>query len=217
MPWTTPGTAVAGDVLTATRWNTDVRDNSLMGNPVFTNEAARDAAITSPVEGQRCYLTAPTVPAAAGGSTVLPTGVQTIYNGSVWVCITPVASFTSNSGTYANTAYGSVLSGSPGTNPTVTLVTGTSALVTFSARMTNATGGAQTFLSVAVSGAGTVAASDDWCVKFDYTADPGGDVTYTMSTIIGGLTAGTNTFALNYRCSGTMTASFRRIHVQGIA
>lgn len=28
MPWTTPGTAVAGDVLTATRWNTDVRDNT---------------------------------------------------------------------------------------------------------------------------------------------------------------------------------------------
>jgi hypothetical protein len=30
MPWTTPGTAVAGDVLTAARWNSDVRDNSNM-------------------------------------------------------------------------------------------------------------------------------------------------------------------------------------------
>lgn len=29
MAWTTPGTAVAGDVLTAARWNSDVRDNSL--------------------------------------------------------------------------------------------------------------------------------------------------------------------------------------------
>ena len=29
MAWTTPGTAVAGDVLTAARWNTDVRDNTL--------------------------------------------------------------------------------------------------------------------------------------------------------------------------------------------
>jgi hypothetical protein len=28
MPWTTPGTAVAGDVLTAAFWNTQVRDNS---------------------------------------------------------------------------------------------------------------------------------------------------------------------------------------------
>lgn len=29
MAWTTPGTAVAGDVLTAAFWNTQVRDNSL--------------------------------------------------------------------------------------------------------------------------------------------------------------------------------------------
>jgi hypothetical protein len=28
MAWTTPGTAVAGEVLTAARWNTDVRDNT---------------------------------------------------------------------------------------------------------------------------------------------------------------------------------------------
>jgi len=28
MAWTTPGTAVAGEVLTASRWNTDVRDNT---------------------------------------------------------------------------------------------------------------------------------------------------------------------------------------------
>jgi hypothetical protein len=28
MPWTTPGTATAGQVLTASRWNTDVRDNT---------------------------------------------------------------------------------------------------------------------------------------------------------------------------------------------
>jgi hypothetical protein len=28
MAWTTPGTATAGEVLTATRWNTDVRDNT---------------------------------------------------------------------------------------------------------------------------------------------------------------------------------------------
>jgi len=29
MAWTTPGTAVAGNVLTAAQWNSDVRDNSL--------------------------------------------------------------------------------------------------------------------------------------------------------------------------------------------
>jgi hypothetical protein len=36
MPWTTPGTAVAGDVLTAAFWNSNVRDNSLELAPFFS-------------------------------------------------------------------------------------------------------------------------------------------------------------------------------------
>ena len=35
MAWTTPGTATAGEVLTAAFWNTNVRDNSLMLAPFF--------------------------------------------------------------------------------------------------------------------------------------------------------------------------------------
>lgn len=38
MAWTTPGTAVAGEVLTASRWNTDVRDNT---NQLFTDLAGK--------------------------------------------------------------------------------------------------------------------------------------------------------------------------------
>ena len=36
MAWTTPGTAVAGDVLTAAFWNQQVRDNSLELAPFFS-------------------------------------------------------------------------------------------------------------------------------------------------------------------------------------
>ena len=36
MAWTTPGTAVAGDVLTAAFWNSNVRDNSLELAPFFS-------------------------------------------------------------------------------------------------------------------------------------------------------------------------------------
>lgn len=36
MPWTTPGTAVAGSVLTAAYWNTQVRDNLNMVAPLMT-------------------------------------------------------------------------------------------------------------------------------------------------------------------------------------
>ena len=99
---------------------------------VFTTEAARDAAITSPTEGMRAYITAPTIPAATGGITNIPTGIQTIYNGSVWVCITPVGAGETATGTTTSASYTATLSGSPGTNPTVTLVTGTSAIVSVS-------------------------------------------------------------------------------------
>jgi hypothetical protein len=46
MPWTTPGTATAGEVLTASFWNTNVRDNSnsvghiLVATASFTGSSA---------------------------------------------------------------------------------------------------------------------------------------------------------------------------------
>ena len=216
MAWTTPGTAVAGDVLTAAFWNSNVRDNSLMGNPVFTTEAARDAAITSPVEGQTCYLTAPTIPAATGQSTYLPTGVRTIYNGSVWVCVTPIGAQTVPTGTNTSTSYTTTLGGTPGTNPSVTLVTGTTAMISISADIWNTTTSA-VIMSVSVSGAGTVAANDDMSIYLSsHTANNEHQMGSTH--IMPGLTAGTNTFTLSYRVTGgTGNYYNRRIAVHGIA
>ena len=217
MAWTNPTTAVAGSVLTASLWNSDVRDNSLMGNPVFTNEAARDAVITVPVEGQRAYLTAPTVPTSTGATTFIPGGVQTIYNGTVWVCVTPVGAYTSAGGTLTSTSYTATLSGSPGTNPTATLVTGTTALISIRADMYNGTVGAYSLLSVAVSGAGVVAASDDYAI-YHKNAIVDNQINYGTTFVLGGLTAGTNTFTLQYKVSsGTGTVGKRGITVQGIA
>jgi hypothetical protein len=217
MAWTTPGTAVAGNVLTAAQWNSDVRDNSLMGNPVFTTEAVRDAAITSPVEGQRVYLTAPTIPAATGSNTFIPTGIQTIYNGAAWVCVTPVGAFTGNSGTITgSTAYTGTLSGSPGTNVSVTLNTGTTAMIHLGAQHFNDTSSAYCFTTFAVSGATTIAASDSYAVL---QALPSLQVVSSGVTVLfPGLTAGANTFTMNYRISaGTGNFSARRMTVVGIA
>lgn len=216
MAWTTPTTVSTGDILEAATWNASVVANSLMGQPVFANEAARDAAIGSPVEGMTCYLTSPTVPAATGGTTYLPTGVRTIYNGSAWVCVTQVGAYTQNAGTVTSTSYTPTLSGSPGTNPSVTLVTGTTALVNIRSLLVN-NGTNLSAMSVAVSGAGTVSASDDNCMYLNFhTAN--GEHTFGTTFIIGGLTAGTNTFTLNYRVSaGTGTYYARGIIVQGIA
>ena len=215
MAWTTPGTATAGEVLTAAFWNTNVRDNSLMGSPVFTNEAARDAAIPAPVEGQMCYLTTPTVPAATGSSTFVPTGIRTIYNGSVWVCVTQVGAFSSGTGTTTSTSFTATLSGG-GTNASATLVTGTTALVHLRGMVENSGTGAA-IITVAVSGAGTIAGSEENAI---YIAAHTAAQQHVFGTtmIMGGLTAGTNTFTIQYRVtSGTGNFYARGITVQGIA
>lgn len=215
MPWTAPTTAVAGNAILASLWNSDVRDNSLMGQPVFTNEAARDAAITSPSEGQVCYLTAPTVPAATGGSTFVPSGAWTVYNGSVWVCVSEVGAYQENLGTTTSTSYTTTLSGSPGTNPSVTLVTGTTALVTIGAALVSNTTNARAALSFTVSGATTLSGGNAraiWQNAQTVSENIIGQI------LVGGLTAGTNTFTLAY-CSldpSTTQFDFRRIHAKGI-
>jgi hypothetical protein len=216
MPWTNPETFTAGQTLSSASMNI-VSANARMGGPVYTNEAARDAAITSPEEGMVAYLTAPTVPAATGETTMVPTGVVTVYNGSVWVCVTPVSAVNTLTGTTTSATYTATLGGSPGTNVSVTLVTGTTALVSIHCGMTPTTVPATNYASLAVSGAGTVAASDNTSVFFaqgDINFLTAGAGTFPLS----GLTAGTNTFTLQYR-TGAGTASFfqRRITVQGIA
>lgn len=214
MPWTTPGTAFAGTVLTAAYWNTQVRDNLLMGQPVFTNEAARDAAITSPAEGQSCYLTSPTQPAATGATTHVPSGITTIYNGSAWVCVTEVSAFNSVIGTTSSASYTTTLGGSAGTNISVTLATGTTALVSITALMYSTTTAFDTYMGVAVSGATTAAAVDNMGC---YVNSLGGQ-TSTRVLVYSGLTAGVNTFTAQYRTAGsTGNIGWRGITVKGIA
>ena len=210
MAWTTPGTATAGEVLTAAFWNANVRDNSLMGQPVYTNEAARDAAITAPSEGMSVYLTAPTIPATSGASTsILPSGAMTIYNGSVWVCRTAVsAQQTANSSSITSATYTNALwSAAP---LTVTTVTGTTALIHLNARIA----AAGNYYFVGVKSA-TVAAQDAQALTMAIaTQTSSGTSTFVMY----GLTAGTNTFTVQMRSNtGAFTIDQVNLTVQGIA
>ena len=213
MAWTAPTNVATGDVLTATRYNNEVVGNALAGGPIYATEALRDAAITSPFEGQRAYITGSTVAAATGSVTAVPTGIQTIYNGAAWVCVTPVGADTStNTGTTTSTSYTATLA-SGGTNPSVTLSTGTTALVIVSTN-SSATSGFTHNVGVAVSGATTVAAS----VSYGTLSTQATAMRTSDQWIITGLTAGTNTFTLQYKTDGG-TASFlyRHLTVQGIA
>jgi hypothetical protein len=206
----------AGQTLTAASMEA-LRGNANAGHNVFTNEAARDAAITAPTEGTMAYLTAPTVPAATGATTAVPTGITTIYNGSVWVCTTPVAALNNAAGTTTQNSFTATLSGTPGPNLSATLVTGTTALVSIQANLANSSDGQGAYLGVAVSGATTLAATTNDCL---YNGGPASRYIQAAATfVLTGLTAGTNTFTFNYRVGNTGTGEFisRRLTVQGIA
>jgi hypothetical protein len=189
-------------------------------NGIYVNEAARDAAITSPTEGMRVYLTAPTVPAATGSVTVIPTGVQTIYNGSVWVCVTEVgsASVTATTGTNGNSSYSAYWTSGTGdtTTNSVTLVTGTTAIVTMTLGVSLGGANSGTYLSATVSGATTLPSSDANSV---WNMATSGFPVVNGTLIFTGLTVGTNTFTLTSKGSSSLSATYtrRQIFVRGIA
>ncbi len=216
MAWTAPNTYVAGAILTAAQMNA-MQANALAGGPIYATEALRDAAITSPFEGQRAYITGSTVAAATGNKAATPTGIQTIYNGSKWVCVTPVGAYSDVSGTTATTgSYVTTLTGD-GTEITATITTGTSALVMLTGTTYSSSPAATNVIAVAVSGATTVAASDaTGGVGFQQTA--GAVVNHCRSWTIVNLTAGTNVFTLSYKqASAGVTFYQRCLTVQGIA
>lgn len=180
---------------------------------IYANEAARDAAIGSPVEGMMAYLTAPTVPAATGQNTQVPTGVVTIYNGSAWVCTTPVGANSGASSSTTSTAYVTTLT-SDTTALSVTLATGTTALVSYGTMCSINTSGTN-ISSISVSGASTIAASDGiglWNQTNSIT------LSLQFQFVFTGLTAGTNTFTMAHRTTaGTSFYLRRHLTVQGIA
>jgi hypothetical protein len=90
--------------------------------------------------------------------------------------------------------------------PTVTLTTGTKALVMYGAFMTNTSAGPNISASVAVSGATTLAASDDWRVFFDVSLATYG-ASLSRAVLFTTLTAGSNTFTMKYKTSSA-TAQF---------
>lgn len=222
MAYVAPSTVTTLQTYTSAAHNIIVNDiidhearlNSYAG--VYTNEAARDAAITSPTEGMSVYLTAPTVPAATGDATFVPTGITTIYNGTSWVCVTPVSARTTAQGLRAASAYTATLTGTPGTNPSVTLTTGTTALVSlYMEGETGAGAGSNIMMSFAVSGATTLAASDAYRI-----INSAIQITFAFGNtfVVSGLTAGSNTFTLQYASSvGGGAFRNRSIIVQGIA
>jgi hypothetical protein len=99
---------------------------------------------------------------------------------------------------------------STGTNVAVTATTGKSALVIVTGLFTP-TSGNEAALSFAVSGATTQAATDSRAViRTAGTSTSTGTVQASTSTVITNLTAGSNTFTLQYKSVGVTTTFTNR-------
>ena len=215
MAWTAPTNVATGDVLTATRYNNEVVGNTYAGGPIYTTEALRNAAIPTPFVGQQAYITASTQTAPTGAVTYIPALIKTVYDGTQWCCITPVSAWTTTGGTLVGPAGPTAVLTAGGTNPTVTIASGTRVLVSISAYVT-CTVAATLTMEVVTTGA---AAGSGYNVKTQVSP---GDATYsrTMSaTFVMTVTGGTaNLYTPQYSVNtGTGTFADRRIVVQAIA
>lgn len=219
MTYSFPSTVSTGDVLTASTFNQVIRENQKFGMATFTTEAARDAAITSPEEGMRAYLTAPasTTVTATGATTAVPSGITTVYNGSAWVCVTPVGALSNTTGTVASSAsFASTLTGDT-TAISVTLRTGTTAMLFATHRVANSSIGTVS-TSISVSGDTTITAASSTFASLFATANANYQFMLPYVFMATGLNAGINTFTLNYKTdAGTLTLYQRCLTVVGVA
>ena len=166
------------------------------GNIIICTSTTRPL---TPFHGQRIYET--------------DTKCDVIYNGSAWVCITPKSAVVATSQTTASLTYVDLTTA----GASVSCVTGTSAIVTVCAQITNSAA-ATNYASYAVSGATTIAAADAIAAIVVASAANVPNLSASTTQIITGLTAGTNTFTMKYRVTaGTGTFVNRSITVQALA
>jgi len=113
--------------------------------------------------------------------------------------------------TTTSTTYTGTLSGGAGSaGPSVTQSC-TRALISFSCRQSTSVATTNVWTSVAVSGASTIAASDNYATSMDIL---NAQVFHGLSYIEKGMTQGSNTFQMQYRVSGgTGTFATRRLNV----
>lgn len=157
------------------------------------------SAPSSPSEGDHWYDTT--------------NDILNIYTGTVWVTVTPKAALVATAQTTTNVAYVDLAT----SGPAVTILTNTKALVTVACAM-NDTSNADVnmYMSYAVSGATTIAASDTTAMR---AVSPvvSNSVRFSRQSYLTTLTAGSNTFTAKYRVLGGDTAEYSDRSISVIA
>ena len=155
----------------------------------------------SPFEGQVIYET--------------DTKNTLTYNGSAWVCTTPQSASATNQPSTTSASF-STLSG----DPSVSIQTGTKALVTLSCRNVGLSTAGYRYTGFSISGATTRAAAGNetqFITNYYGSGDLGNDRQSHSSFIVTGLTAGLNTFQMQHAAAaGNYTVTGRTITVVGL-
>jgi hypothetical protein len=137
---------------------------------------------------------------------------QWSVGGAAWVCITPVTVSVETSQTTTSNPFTDLAT----VGPSVSMQTGTKAVAWVHSEIFNNTGGQYSTISVAVSGATTIAASTGVNLGPLNTGTIPIDVA-GMMMFAGTLTAGVNVFTCKYSVnSGTGTFGRRRLTVVGV-
>jgi hypothetical protein len=191
-----------GEVLTASSMNTAVNQQTLLYYASYSALTAALTGATSPVAGVHAYLN--------------DEKAMLVYNGTDWIQITPEASAVQTGNeAFTTTNY---TSGQPATaGPAISIRTGTTALITVSSNF-QLNGTTQGYHSFSVSGATTLAASDNYAMRIDNAAGGVNQIQGVSKTIfVTGLTAGLNTFTSVYRVTaGTGGVAYRYISGTGL-
>jgi len=195
---TVAGNIDVNDSSTAIR---DSSDNELV-KFAKTASAVNEVTVTNAATGS-----APVISASGGDSNInvniTPKGTGRVQLAGAGEAQTATVN---TSETETNTSFDDMTT--PGPAVTATIGSRGLALVTFSCEMSNS--GGFNVVSYAVSGANTIAASDDISVVTSVTAAE----TYSRTVLLTGLTAGSTTFTMKYRVTaGTGTFLRRRIAV----
>lgn len=138
--------------------------------------------------------------ASAAGNWFVVSGTNSIAERSISEAVVATSqSTTSTSYTDLTTA-----------GPAITVTTGTKALVFWGAQMSNATANVGSNMSVTVSGATSITASNSWraCIN-GYQAGAADNGARVCSFYVFTLTAGSNTFTCKYRSDTASSATFQ--------
>jgi hypothetical protein len=138
--------------------------------------------------------------ATGAGGFIVANGVNSVIQRD------PGSNTVNTSETSANTSYTNLATA----GPAVTATSDARAIVWFTAQMNNNSASQETITSVAVSGATTIASSDNYCLDVQQPAGGSAFVDVTTSRAVRlTVTPGSNTYTMEYRVTGG-TGTFRR-------